>query len=88
MQFNLLYIPAALETVQSRPVFRLLRHFSTVLSLLRYSFETRLSASDSRSCLRSVSLRTVTEKSLMPLKTVLLVVCGVQFFEEMSCLVC
>ena len=55
-------------------VFRLLRYFSTVLSSFRYSLETCLSASNSRDCGRSTSPRTVTEKSLMPLNSALLIV--------------
>ncbi len=52
---------------------RLLRYFSTVLSSFRYSFGTRLAGSDSRSCKRSNSPITVTEKSLMPLMPALLI---------------
>jgi len=55
--------------------FRSLRYFSTVLSSFRYSLETHPAGSDSRGCParggRFISLRTVTEKSLMPLNPVL-----------------
>jgi len=51
--------------------FRLLRYFSTVLNSLRYILETHPSGSDSQGCGRFTSLRTVTEKSLMPLKTII-----------------
>ena len=57
--------------------FRLLRYFSTALSSFRYTLETRFPKysgnSDSRGCGRFISLRTVTEKSLMPLKTAILI---------------
>ena len=61
--------------IVSRTAFRLLRYFSTALSSLRYILETRsegIRNSDSRGCGRCISLRTVTEKSLMPLKPILL----------------
>ncbi|KAF0143377.1 MAG: hypothetical protein FD156_2696 [Nitrospirae bacterium] len=51
--------------------FRLLRYFSTVLNSLRYILETYPSGSDSQGCGRFTSLRTVTKKSLMPLKTII-----------------
>lgn len=69
----------SLRTVQKlirMTIFRLLRYFSTGLSSLRYILETRsegIRNSDSRGCGRSISLRTVTEKSLMPLKTAILI---------------
>ncbi len=57
----------------SNAAFRFPRYFSTVLSLFRYTLETHPAGSDSRGCDRFISLRTVTEKSLMPLKAALLI---------------
>ena len=61
----------------SRTAFRFPRYFSTVLSLFHYILETRFPKysgnSDSRGCGRFISLRTVAEKSLMPLKAALLI---------------
>jgi hypothetical protein len=75
--------------VISRIGFRLLRYFSTVLiPKLSSGLETRPESfrdSNSRGCGRSISLRTVTEKSLMALKPFLLIKTFISGFWMNTC---
>jgi hypothetical protein len=58
----------------NRTDFRLLRYFSTVLTPnLDSGLETHPPGSNSRGCEHYISLRTVAEKSLMLLKSVLFI---------------